>query len=270
VAGTASVSHLGGIVRGRIEPAQDGRIDWDVWFSPEKEAQLQVAPAALEMGPDSSRKVEVASAGSKDIGWTVRRADPRITVLPPGGKLNAWPDRASFEVGIDPKGLEPGTTWDGSIEIDTGGGRPLIRIPVTYHVPPPENLALRAKARASSQWNLNYKADRANDGVRETRWNSRQGDVNGAWFELAWDKPIKFDRVVIDECTDYGPRIQAWRLEAGDKQLKEIARGAAAGRHHNIDLPQPIETKRLRLVIEKASTVPTIWELEVYRRKPAE
>lgn len=264
----ASVLQHGSLARVRIEPAEIGTVNWDVWFAPRKGAALDIVPAALELGPESSRKVEVASIGSEDIGWQVRRADPRVKVLPPGGKLNAWPDRASFTVSVDSEGLEPGTTWEGSIEIDTGGGRPLVRLPVKYHVPPPVNLALKAKASASSQWNLNYKADRANDGVYSTRWNPREGDKDGCWLELKWEEMVEFDRVVIDECMDFGPRIQAWRLMAGrgDKGV-DLARGEGVGRKHAIDLDRPMKAEWLRLVVEKASVVPTIWELEVYRMK---
>jgi hypothetical protein len=57
----------------------------------------------------------------------------------------------------------------------------------------------------------------------------------------------------------------SWRLESGGETLEEIARGTQVGRQHTIVLPKVVEAKRLRLTIEKASVVPTLWELEVYR-----
>jgi len=127
----------------------------------------------------------------------------------------------------------------------------------------PENLAAKAKASASSAWGDGYEAPKAVDGDPATRWNSRGDDKDGCWIELAWEKPVRFDRVVIDECMDFGPRIQAWRLLAGSEDLAEVARGTDVGPGRTVRLAQPVEARRLRLVVEKASVVPTIWEIEV-------
>ena len=86
---------------------------------------------------------------------------------------------------------------------------------------------------------------------------NRSGDVNGSWIELTWDQPAKFDRVLIDECIDHGERIQKWQLLAGDQDLKPIAQGTKMGRERIVTLTSPVEAKRLRLVIENATEVPT-------------
>ncbi|UCD30348.1 MAG: HEAT repeat domain-containing protein [Planctomycetota bacterium] len=120
-------------------------------------------------------------------------------------------------------------------------------------------LSSQATAKASSKWGASYAADRVSDCDFSTRWNSAWGDVNGAWVELCWNKPVQFNRVTIDE---FGKqRIQAWRLEIGNKSLKEVARGEGVGLRHKVVLPEIVTTRRLRLTIEKASNTPTICEL---------
>ncbi len=141
--------------------------------------------------------------------------------------------------------------------------RPAATVAVRLRMPPPENLARKAKATASSEWPGGYQAARAIDGDGSTRWNSRDGDKDGCWLELRWEEPVELNHVVIDECMDFGHRIQAWRLDAGDEKLEAIARGKTAGSRHVVKLPKPITARRLRLTIEQADVVPTIWELEV-------
>jgi hypothetical protein len=132
-------------------------------------------------------------------------------------------------------------------------------------VPLPENLARRAKARASSIWGKGFEADKVNDADTATRWNAGKAEKQGCWIELNWDKPVTFDSVVIDEVMEFNGRIEAWKLEAGDGTLKGIARGATMGLRRTIEIKTPVEAKRLRLTIEKAVETPTIREIEVYR-----
>jgi alpha-L-fucosidase len=146
---------------------------------------------------------------------------------------------------------------------ETGTSRS--EVEVRLQVPPPENLALKAKAKASSFWGKGYEADKVNDGDTATRWNAGKAEKQGCWIELDWDKPVTFDRVVIDEVMEFGGRIEAWKLEAGDDKMGELARGTTMGLRRTIELKKPVEAKRLRLTIEKAVETPTIREIEVYR-----
>lgn len=264
-AGEAEAASGWSVETARIHPRRSGEADWRVLFAPIEGADARVVPASIELGAGEKRTIEIVSRGPKEVRWTATPSDERVRISPTSGKLGAWPASGAIEFSVDDTGLDRGETWTGAINVGVEGkpGDPF-RVLLTVHVPPPTNHAMSARARASSQWNLNYKADRANDGLRNTRWNSQQGDVAGAWYELAWDKPVEFNRIVIDECIDYGPRIQEWHVEAGDGGMKEIARGTTAGRNRTIDLERPIKAKRLRLTIDKASTVPTIWEVEVF------
>lgn len=132
--------------------------------------------------------------------------------------------------------------------------------------------AFRAKTTASSS-KPGHEGKRINDRRPDRWWESGEGGEKGCWLELAWGEPAAFDRVFIDERVDEGARIEAWRLEAGDADLKEIARGKAAGRLFSVDLPGTVKAKRLRLTIEKASAPPAISELGAIRSllpRPAE
>jgi len=198
--------------------------------------------------------VVVESLGTAPARFRIRPSDPRLDVEPAQGRLPSAPAKTLVKVTAKADDLEPGQVWVGTLTIEAEGSPQK-----------PQNLALRAKAQASSAWSSGYVAARANDGDASTRWNSRKGERDGAWLELLWQKPVTFNQVVIDECTDFGNRVLAWRLEAGGKELKPIARGRKLGRNHLVALPRPLEATRIRLVIERASETPTIWEIKVYR-----
>jgi len=266
VAGTASSGAVeavkgGGVKRIRMTPAKAGAVDWEVAFERFPGWSLDLFPATCDLRPGETAEISIVSLGLEGASWKARSTDPRIRVAPAEGNVGPWPARAEIVVSADAEGLEPGSVWKGGIEVD--GARAGVRL----HVPPPENLARGAEAAASSIWGPGYEAARAIDGLGTTRWNSAQGDKDGCWLLLTWKEPVAFNRVVIDECMDFGPRIEAWRLEvasAGDDDWKEIGRGGGAGRRATVKLDAPIAPERLRLVIEKASVVPTIWEIEVY------
>ena len=255
-----------GIEWATILPEKNGSGSWTLRFEPRRGPSIAVLPSVCDVDPDTAGSLVVQNTGDKPVSWKVQSADPRISVSPKRGELGPWPEKERLTLTLDSEGLEPGRIWTGDVVFEAPGspGRP-VRATVRILVPTPENLALRAKAAASSIWGNGYEASRVNDGNDTTRWNSRNGDTDGSWIELTWKEIVRFDRIVIDECVDFSNRIQSWRLEAGSETLKEIARGTQVGRHHAVVLPKPIEAERLRLTIEKASVVPTLWELEVYR-----
>lgn len=70
----------------------------------------------------------------------------------------------------------------------------------------PHNIAPRARVSASSAFSEAYGAEKAVDGVlrvsdkgewaagsRETFW----GQINYPWIQLAWERPVAIDRVVL-------------------------------------------------------------------------
>ncbi len=271
----------GGVERVRMTPARSGSVEWAITFERRETPAVAVVPCRVDVSPDPSSdsavlaaggpgQLEVRSIGSKPLRWRARASDSRIKVSPDRGALGPCPARALVRVQADAKGLEPGQAWTGqvAVEAEGAGGSPA-QAAVRLRVPLPPNLARKAKAQTSSTWGKGYEAERVNDGKADTRWNSKEGDKDGCWIELVWDEPVTFDRVVIDECMDFGPRIEKWHLDAGAEALAPIAAGTSVGRGLAVKLDQPTTAKRVRLVIEKASVVPTIWEISVYRWKPA-
>jgi len=252
----------GGVTRVAIQGS--GQAEWNVTFEPCTGPWLDLAPLALDLAPGAGGRVEVRSIGPKPARFRLASSDPRVHLAPAEGDLGPWPAKVDVAVSADVSGVDPGKPLEATVTLEAQGGHgPERPLRVRAWPPRPENLAAGAKASASSVWGEGYEAPKAIDGDPSTRWNSRQGDKDGCWIELAWDKPVRFDRVVIDECMDFGPRIQAWKLLAGSEEPAEVAQGKEMGPGRAVSLARPVEAKRLRLVIEKASVVPTIWEIEV-------
>jgi len=273
---SASIVEDGAVTRVVIDSGHETSAAWCVIFEPVSDPHLSLNQAELHLQPGGSSELYLNSFGKNKINWSAAASDPRIRIEPDSGTLGPEPDQAALKIGIDLTGLPPGTIWTGSVAVRSNKkDGPLQTCRLRALVPWPENLALRAGATASSHWTdnsmANFKASLINDGSITTRWNSVKGETQNAWARLDWDEPVTIDRVVIDECVDWGNRIQSWRLESGNfaegagYPWLTVARGEEAGRRRIVDLELPVTTRTLRLVVEKASEVPTIWELEAYR-----
>ena len=257
--------YYGAVARLNCMPERNGSLEWKAAFRPRGVAALEVTPTICDLYPDMKADIRLVSMGPKGLRWKAVVADPRLKVSPTGGILEAWPAETKTTVLVDALGLAPGQTWRGIISfVDEEGKGMDQRIEIRLRVPPPENLALRAKAKASSFWGRGYEANKVNDGDTATRWNAGRNEKQGCWIELDWGKPVTFSRVVIDEVMEFNGRIEAWKLEAGDEKREEIARGTAMGLRRTINLQKPVEARRLRLTIEKAIETPTIREIEIY------
>jgi len=140
-------------------------------------------------------------------------------------------------------------------------------------IPTPPNLSLTATAVSSSdyQGGTDYNAAKANDGNLSTRWNSDGGDTDGAYLEMQWAQPQTFDKVVIREAID---RIRSYSLQTYDEANATYVDIPGAS---NVNVPSPassanpifthifatpISTTRLRLLVNHADSLPSIWELE--------
>jgi len=263
-AGPVKIARGGGVTRVQLAPVQSGSAQWTISFEANSAARVDLLPASLGLSPGSVGELDIHSLGAKPVKFEASASDGRIRLSPVNGKLAGWPATAKLQVSVDRGDAEPGTSWSGHVKLEAEGQAPQ-QARVTVRQPLPENLAVRAKATASSIWNDNHQARFINDGDGSTRWNSRQGQKENCWVELTWEQEVEFDRVVMDECTDSGSRIGPWRLEAGGDGLEVIARGDGAGRNRLVKLEKPVRAKNLRLVIEKATETPTIWELQVFR-----
>jgi len=135
--------------------------------------------------------------------------------------------------------------------------------------PEPANLGLTATAVSSSdyQGGTDYNAAKANDGNLATRWNSDGGDTDGASLELQWAQPQTFNRVTIREAID---RIRNYTLQRYDdasaSYVDLVTADIPKGQSDNPTVVQlfgtPVTTKRLKLLINSADDLPSIWELE--------
>jgi len=141
-------------------------------------------------------------------------------------------------------------------------------------IPLPPNLSLTATAVSSSdyQGGTDYNAAKANDGNPATRWNSDGGDTDGAYLEMQWAQPQSFNKVTIREAID---RIRNYSLQTYDETNATYVDIPGAS---NVNVPSPagsanpifthafanpITTKRLRLLINHADDLPSVWEMEV-------
>jgi hypothetical protein len=144
-------------------------------------------------------------------------------------------------------------------------------------LPLPPNLSLTATAASSSDYSggttpQDYDAAKANDGNLTTRWNSDSGDTDGAWLEMKWSQPQTFNKVTIREAID---RIRNYSLQTYDATNAKYVDIPGAS---NVNVPSPassanpvftqlfpkaLTSTRLRLLINHADDLPSVWELEV-------
>lgn len=139
---------------------------------------------------------------------------------------------------------------------------------VTGHTP--LDLALGARATASSQWDEHYGPAYAVDGLTAdglkgpTRWNSGKTALPEEWLELAFAREIKCDTVRL---IPFENRIRSWRLETwGGDKWDTVARGDAPG-----DLPFEVSfplltTSSMRFVAEDPGQSVSLFDFQVFHR----
>lgn len=126
------------------------------------------------------------------------------------------------------------------------------------------NLAMRAKASASSVWTADpgYEAVGAIDGRRDTRWAAKE---NEASITLEWEKPVTMAGLRISEYSPDGVHYRAKRysVEIPDGAgWRAIASGAELGAYAKIRFA-PVTAGRVRLHFHGDAPV-SIWELAVF------
>ncbi len=102
------------------------------------------------------------------------------------------------------------------------------------------------------------------DGDLSTYWAVDDG-AEAVWLELAFDAPVTFSVIRLQEPVQMGQRVAAYRVEAWqDGAWQTISRGTTIG-HKKLDrLDAPVTTARVRLVIESALAVPLLAEVGLY------
>jgi hypothetical protein len=134
----------------------------------------------------------------------------------------------------------------------------------------PPNLARQATAASSSDWDdgTDYNAAKANDGSLATRWNARSDDQDGAWLEVGWSAPQTFTKVVIRESFDRIRDYSLQRWDEGSADWVDIAGNVAVPTRGGNPVfshvfAQPITSSKVRLLVNVADAVASIFELEV-------
>lgn len=134
----------------------------------------------------------------------------------------------------------------------------------------PPNLARTATAASSSDWEdgTDYNAAKANDANLATRWNARSDDEDGAWLEMGWSQPQTFTKVVVRQAFDRIRNYSLQQWDAGSADWKDIvsnvnvpARGGNPVFSHVF--AQPITSTKVRLLVNEADAVASIFEMEV-------
>jgi hypothetical protein len=265
--GKATWTSRPGINRLTIAPERSGEAQWSVDLVQPEGPRLE-AEAWVELQGERIGVLRLANPGTEAVSCHFESTVQWLRFQRPGGILKPG---EQVEVDLLPAG--GALPWDrdlrDEIVITTepkAPGTPL-RLPVELRTGLPPNLALQATASASSVW-PGYEAALANDGSALTRWNSREGEKDGTWLALTWSEPVRFDRVVVDETREWGPRVQEWVLEAreGD-EWRPLANGTTLGPVHRIDLPLTT-ARELRLRMPHATSTPTMNEMDVYRFEP--
>ena len=127
------------------------------------------------------------------------------------------------------------------------------------------DLAAGAKASASSVRGGTpaFAAARVNDGKADTYWATDDGVTNGS-VTLTFAKPMRFERVVLQEFIRLGQRVEAFTVEAEvDGAWKTVAEGTTVG-YKRIVSCEPTTAARVRVNITRALACPTLATVAVY------
>ena len=128
------------------------------------------------------------------------------------------------------------------------------------------NLAAGAKVTASSEW-TGHKADYVLDPKKSGYWTTHDG-IESASIEFLLAKRQTFDRAMLQENISIGQRVEGFRLETwSGSSWREFARGTTIGYKRLLRFPA-ITSSKIRLVIERSRTSPTLSAFGLYKAPP--
>ena len=144
-------------------------------------------------------------------------------------------------------------------------------IPFCAQEVPSGNLAISAKATASSS-SEDTKPENLNDGdIAHTQWNAKEGsDPSATWAELDWPAPVEFQEVVIRQ--DGDPRLTHVSLQVRDDHghwRDVLSMGDAQNRLSRLILAQFGVQRSSGLRIANFAGGISLNEVEVYDRTDA-
>jgi alpha-L-fucosidase len=116
---------------------------------------------------------------------------------------------------------------------------------------------------ASSRLDAAYDIAALTDGKLATSWTPAARQTTG-WVEFDLGRPHTFNVARIQEDIAQGERVQAYRVDVleGDR-WRTVSAGEVIG-HKQLRRFSPVTARRVRLVIDKASTAPAIAEFGLH------
>jgi alpha-L-fucosidase len=177
-----------------------------------------------------------------------------------GGEATAKQTPDGLEIAV-PKSSRQAIDTIVALELDA----PAIGIAPIAATGNSHSLARGKPARASNvfQNDQNYAAAKALDDDEDTRW-ATDGSTGPCWLEVDLGKPQTFDRAVIQECIDFGVRVQAFELQYKEgSQWKTFYRGKGIGKDLAVTFA-PVTARIVRLNITEGRDGPTIFEFQLF------
>lgn len=279
--GSINILDKKGVARIRILPDQT-EVKWNLTFTREKNLSVGFDAELVHLIPGQPVEIPVVICNGHLAHWKVTSSDKNIRVKEDHA-------RSLIKIDVDASVLKWDSTWRGLLTLQSKDAEVIIEdMIIEVQGPARENIAGRARTSASTIYffgdqNGYGRAEGVNDGRSFTAWEAAEGETDG-WLEMIWEKPVTFQRIVIDEWMESGGAIQSWKLEAGYKKsaytprgaseqvvtydpgkesMEEIALGESIGRGYVIELDKPVTANVLKISIPKASKRPGIWEIEV-------
>ena len=139
-------------------------------------------------------------------------------------------------------------------------------IPATAGTPRRVNLAKGKPATASSNYSNDYTARCANDGNPATRWNSAVSDGAGAWLEVDFGQPTRFNRVALRQLDT---RMEKYKIQYLDGvQWRDAFSGETASECWSASFA-PVQSGKVRLLVVSTQNniTPSVFEFAVYDDK---
>jgi hypothetical protein len=136
-------------------------------------------------------------------------------------------------------------------------------IPATPGTPRRVNLAKGKLAIASSNYSNDFTARCANDGNPATRWNSDVGDGAGAWLEVDFGQPTRFNRVALRQLDT---RMEKYKIQYLDGvQWRDAFSGETASECCSASFA-PVQSGKVRLLVVSTQNniTPSVFEFAVY------
>ena len=136
--------------------------------------------------------------------------------------------------------------------------------PTPEATPAGTNLALGATASASSIWDSNYTAAKANDNNINTRWNSASGTAAGEWLALDFGISTTFNAVNFAQETTW-TRITSYKAQYWNGSGWVDAYTGGTMGDLETDRFSAVTSSKIRLLVNGTSgNTPTIKEFRVY------